>query len=178
MSGNQSQVPILTDEELLEALQQKGFWDEVQDSPEGVSAHSHTNTAGTAEARSQQDSQATPLNITAKAIKEKERREAESNEFEALNNELTDFSRVRPQNRIEALQLAVETLQRVRMYFYDHNLEISGCLPDIVVRTQSTSIIQGGQADHHGPRSSGYSGVGGTQRRDSMSPSTGRGNRI
>lgn len=55
MSNNQTPIRIMTPEETIEALQQRGFYEGV---PGEISAYSHTNTAETAEARSQQDSQA------------------------------------------------------------------------------------------------------------------------
>jgi len=122
-TDNQSAVPMATEEELFQALQQQGFLVD-------------------------------PANMTPKAKKEKDRREAEKEWFEALNNELAYFSAFRAQNRIELLQLAVECLQKVR-----HSGQP---LPVIVGPTQSTNA-QGPHVGSPGPSSMVYSGFGDPQ---------------
>jgi len=158
----------MTPEETIEALQQRGFYEGV---PGEISAYSHTNTAETAEARSQQDSQALLHDFTPKAKKEKDRREAEKEGFEALSNELIVFSQFRPTNRIELLQLAVETLQRVRNLFGDRPSDYLGVIGG---PTQSTST-QATQVEIYGPANPGRGGVRNSQnrKRDSTSSSTG-----
>jgi len=157
--SNQTQYPkpVMTHEDSLNYLNQEGFLDE------GPQEFQYESTAQSpsdsiVETRSQQESddqsEDTPAGPTPKAMKEKGTRDDLSRAFEALRNVLTAFSSERPQNRIQLIWLAVETLTGVHQLLYQQPLSSHS---PVITSSSQIATVSGIPCDFYA-QSPGYSG--------------------